>query len=138
MLSRLSAARLARLARLPRPAYSSSALSFAFPDNPDPQNHLPGTRQNRYALEFERASRLNQHLHTRLALAAQMKGDGVQPNLAIYNCLLEAAANGVFWLEAWAILDDMLFVGIKPDTMSFNHLLHVRRSPCPRPLLVLI
>ncbi|KXN90905.1 hypothetical protein AN958_02687 [Leucoagaricus sp. SymC.cos] len=56
-----------------------------------------------------------------------MKGKGVEPNLVIYNSLLAAAADDASWLDAWAILDDMLLNGIKPNAMSFNHLLHAVR-----------
>lgn len=40
--------------------------------------------------------------------------------------MLEAAAEDGCWLDAWAILDDMLQMGTLPNAMSFNHLLHVR------------
>jgi pentatricopeptide repeat protein len=46
--------------------------------------------------------------------------------------MLEAAAEDTFWLDAWAILDDMLLMGIKPNTMSFNNLLHVCPSILPK------
>lgn len=60
-----------------------------------------------------------------------MKRKGVKPNLVIYNAMLEAAAEDGLWLDAWAILDDMLLMGIRPNAMSFNHLLHVRMLlPC--------
>ncbi|KAF9446394.1 hypothetical protein P691DRAFT_794495 [Macrolepiota fuliginosa MF-IS2] len=62
-----------------------------------------------------------------LASAAEMKQKGVMPNLVIYNSMLEAAAEDGFWLDAWAILDDMLLMGVKPNAMSFNHLLHAVR-----------
>lgn len=54
-----------------------------------------------------------------------MKQKGVQPNLPIYNAMLSTAAEEGLWLEALAILDDMLYIGIQPNAMSFNHLLRV-------------
>ncbi|KAF7782498.1 hypothetical protein Agabi119p4_1874 [Agaricus bisporus var. burnettii] len=107
------------------PSYSTTSHAFPRADVAQVQNHFAG--QNRYAIEFARASRLHQSLHLRLASAAQMKREGVQPNLVIYNCLLEAAAHGAFWLEAWAILDDMRLLGIEPNIMCFNYLLHAVR-----------
>lgn len=93
------------------------------------QSHLDrpfsATRQNRYTAKF-----IQQRLHQRfagcLSFAAEMKVKGVTPNLAIYNSMLEAAAEDGCWLEAWAILDDMVHTEILPNTMSFNHLLNVR------------
>jgi len=54
-----------------------------------------------------------------------MKQKGVQPNLTIYNVMLSTAAEEGLWLDALAILDDMLSMGIRPNTLSFNHCLHV-------------
>ncbi|KAM6501116.1 hypothetical protein JOM56_004130 [Amanita muscaria] len=45
-----------------------------------------------------------------------------------------SASTACAWLQAWAILDDMLLVGIKPDVTIFNHLIHAHRHR-PSPLL---
>jgi pentatricopeptide repeat protein len=60
-----------------------------------------------------------------LAIAAKMKSDGIRPDYSTYSALIQAAAHEARWLDAWAIFDDMLLVGIKPTVTIFNHLLHV-------------
>lgn len=121
--------------RLSRPPLCKSISTCHRPLNITPilphveQSHLErplsGTHQNRYAVEL-----IKKRQHRRLAIcllsAAEMKQKGVAPNLLIYNSMLDAVAEDGFWLDAWAILDDMLRIGIKPNTMSFNYLLHVR------------
>ena len=62
-----------------------------------------------------------------LEIASKMKREGIQPDYSTYSALLQAAAHEGAWLDAWAILDDMVLVGIKPTTTSFNHLLYVCR-----------
>jgi pentatricopeptide repeat protein len=64
-----------------------------------------------------------------VAYAAEMKEKRIEPNLVIYNSMLAATAEDGLWLDSWAILDDMLLMGIKPNAMSFSHLLHVSSSP---------
>jgi len=60
-----------------------------------------------------------------LAIAARMKTEGVRPDYSTYSALMQAAAREGAWLDAWAIFDDMLLVGIKPTAAIFNHLLQV-------------
>jgi len=85
------------------------------------QQPFSGTHQNRYALKL---LNLHQFLPC-ITIAAEMKQKGVQPNLPIYNAMLSTAAEEGLWLEALAILDDMLYIGVQPNAMSFNHLLRV-------------
>jgi pentatricopeptide repeat protein len=60
-----------------------------------------------------------------LSSVIEMKRKGVKPNLIIYNELLAAAAERGQWLDAFAIMDDMLSMKIKPNAITFNHLFHV-------------
>jgi len=85
------------------------------------QQPFSGTHQNRYALQL---LDLHQFLPC-ITIAAEMKQKNVKPNLPVYNAMLATAAEEGLWLEALAILDDMLYMGIRPNAMSFNHLLHV-------------
>lgn len=61
-----------------------------------------------------------------LAIAAQMKADGVQPSITTYNFLLRGCADGRWPSEARAIIEDMEAVGIQPDRQAMHHLLQVR------------
>ncbi|KAG5637034.1 hypothetical protein H0H81_006029 [Sphagnurus paluster] len=58
-----------------------------------------------------------------LDIAAQMKALNIPPTLATYTALINAAANDGRWLDGWAILDDMISVGVKPDVAVFSGLL---------------
>lgn len=55
----------------------------------------------------------------------EMKKQGVPPDRYTYESLLQALAKECMHAEAWATLLDMEAVGIKPDVVSFNHLLNV-------------
>jgi pentatricopeptide repeat protein len=55
-----------------------------------------------------------------------MKTEGVKPDINTYNYLLDAAASAGLAMEAWAIMDDMELMGIRPNRTSFHHLLNVR------------
>ncbi|KAG6820981.1 hypothetical protein H0H93_008610 [Arthromyces matolae] len=50
-----------------------------------------------------------------LELAARMKAQKVKPNIGTYRSLMMAASSQRMWLDAWAILDDMIAFGLKPD-----------------------
>ncbi|KAG5645196.1 hypothetical protein DXG03_006714 [Asterophora parasitica] len=52
-----------------------------------------------------------------------MKAANLQPDLASYTALMNAAAFEGHWLDAWAILDDMVAEGISPDVTVFSALL---------------
>ncbi|KAK2460796.1 hypothetical protein APHAL10511_007266 [Amanita phalloides] len=69
-----------------------------------------------------------------LQAAAQMKLEGVHPDVQVYRTLMRSASHSAAWLHAWAILDDMLLMGIKPDVAMFNSLIHAHRHR-PSPLL---
>ncbi|KAF8844324.1 hypothetical protein BDN67DRAFT_978218 [Paxillus ammoniavirescens] len=62
-----------------------------------------------------------------LRLVREMKLNGVQPNLIIYNSLLACTAEEGMPLEAWAVIDDMTAMGIQPDRQSYHHLMHACR-----------
>ncbi|KAJ7725878.1 hypothetical protein DFH07DRAFT_758394 [Mycena maculata] len=61
-------------------------------------------------------------------LAADMKKNGVSPNLSTYNTLLRALAHGGYAVATLAVLEDMLSVGVSPDATSFNHIIHAHRT----------
>ncbi|KIK67115.1 hypothetical protein GYMLUDRAFT_54959 [Collybiopsis luxurians FD-317 M1] len=52
-----------------------------------------------------------------------MKRQGVQPDLDTYNYLLRSMSNNTRTSDAWAVFDDMLLLGIKPDVKTFNALI---------------
>lgn len=59
-----------------------------------------------------------------------MKKNGFAPDIQTYNSLLHILAHPQYSrpLEAWAVLDDMLAVGVAPNVMTFNHLIKVEVS----------
>lgn len=73
-----------------------------------------------------------------LEIAADMKAQGIRPDLTTYSSLMEATAHGGGWFEAWAILDDMLLVGVKPDINILNNLIYVTYHIVPPSIYVLI
>ncbi|KAI6157784.1 hypothetical protein BKA82DRAFT_4061395 [Pisolithus tinctorius] len=62
-----------------------------------------------------------------LRLVREMKRERVKPDLTIYNSLLACIAEEGLPLEAWAVIDDMIAVGILPDRQSYHHVLHASR-----------
>ncbi|KAG5342950.1 hypothetical protein C0989_005899 [Termitomyces sp. Mn162] len=63
-----------------------------------------------------------------LDLAAQMKTYKIQPDVTTYVALINAAAYHRMWLDAWAILDDMIAVGLHPNTAVFNALIKAQNA----------
>jgi pentatricopeptide repeat protein len=62
-------------------------------------------------------------------VAAKMKSSGISPDISTYNALMNAVAKDGHALLSWAILDDMLLVGVKPTTTTFAHLIEVIMTP---------
>ena len=62
-----------------------------------------------------------------LRLAAQMKMQEVKPNILTYNCLIRACGRDALAMQAIAIFEDMLAVGLQPERETFHQLLKV----CP-------
>ena len=54
-----------------------------------------------------------------------MKRLGVPPDIHTYHGLLQALGKDCLQQEAWATVLDMEAVGIEPDVISFNFLIHV-------------
>ncbi|KAG6845406.1 hypothetical protein H0H87_009753 [Tephrocybe sp. NHM501043] len=63
-----------------------------------------------------------------LLIAAKMKSQGIIPDVTTYSALMTAATHHRGWLDTWAIVDDMLAVGLKPDTNIFNALILAQNS----------
>ena len=61
-------------------------------------------------------------------IAARMKATGIAPDISTYNALMSAVAHDANALFSWAVLDDMLLVGIQPTTTTFTHLMNVIMS----------
>jgi pentatricopeptide repeat protein len=58
-------------------------------------------------------------------IAGKMKSSGISPDVSTYNGLINAVAKDGHSLLSWAILDDMLLVGVQPTTTTFTHLIEV-------------
>ncbi|KAI0339814.1 hypothetical protein BDW22DRAFT_1335411 [Trametopsis cervina] len=56
-----------------------------------------------------------------------MKEAGIKPDAITYEHLLRACADFAGQVEAWAIYDDMVSVGVKPTRHVFHQLLHAMR-----------
>ncbi len=67
-----------------------------------------------------------------LEAAAKMKLKGTPPDRQTYQMLMESVTNAGAWRLGQAIIDDMLLVGIKPDSQIFSTLLHVRHRIFPK------
>ncbi|KAG6907662.1 hypothetical protein DXG01_007866 [Tephrocybe rancida] len=63
-----------------------------------------------------------------LDIAANMKSEGIQPDLTTYSALMRAADRHRRWLDAWAILDDLLAVGLQPDITIFNYFIQAQST----------
>ena len=60
-----------------------------------------------------------------LRLVREMKRERIKPDFVIYNSLLACIAEEDLPLEAWAVIGDMLAMGISPDRQSYHHILRV-------------
>lgn len=61
-----------------------------------------------------------------LYLAAQMKAQGVKPDILTYDCLIRACVKDGLAKEAMAIFEDMLATGLRPERETFHLLFEVR------------
>ena len=62
-------------------------------------------------------------------IAVKMKSSGIAPDISTYNALMNMIALEGNALFSWAILDDMLLVGIQPTVTTFTHLIDVIITP---------
>ncbi|TFK68711.1 hypothetical protein BDN72DRAFT_841509 [Pluteus cervinus] len=62
-----------------------------------------------------------------VATASRSEPPNVAPDPTMYQNLLHSASRAGFALEAWAILDDMLLIGLQPTTRPFYQLLWALR-----------
>lgn len=68
-----------------------------------------------------------------LRLAAQMKVQGVKPDILTYNCLIRASGRDALAMQATAIFEDMLAIDLQPERETFHLLLKVCPSACINP-----
>jgi pentatricopeptide repeat protein len=66
-------------------------------------------------------------------IAAKMKSYGIKPDISTYNALMDAIAKEGNSLLSWAIMDDMLLVGVQPTTTTFVHFIDVIMAPFSLP-----
>ncbi|KAH7888710.1 hypothetical protein F5I97DRAFT_740900 [Phlebopus sp. FC_14] len=94
-----------------------------------PDNAFKGTTSVLGRCQYEAIShaKAKRRLVPCLRLVAQMKKEGVQPSLVIYNSLLACIAEEALPLEAWAVVDDMTAMGLTPVRQSYHHLIHACR-----------
>ncbi|KAF8722156.1 hypothetical protein AX14_010006 [Amanita brunnescens Koide BX004] len=103
---------------------SPSSQVWKFKANPRAE------QQNSRALKkssLEVSSDVRSNFARCLEAAARLKLDGTPPDLRTYSALMTSASEAGLWKYAWAILDDMLLMGIKPTVEIFNHLIHAHR-----------
>lgn len=62
-------------------------------------------------------------------IATRMKATRITPDISTYNALMNAVAQDANALLSWAILDDMLLLGIQPTVTTFTHLIDVIMTP---------
>ena len=112
--------------------YANPLPSLSIHPRPHPdvqsQKNLIQTSRARSAMQMMEAAERGKY-HSCLAIAAKMKADGIPPDYSTYSALIQAATREARWLDAWAIFDDMLLVGIKPTVAIFNYLLDVCYVP---------
>jgi pentatricopeptide repeat protein len=82
---------------------------------------------SQYNLQLSKYAEAGNVLMT-LSVCREMKDLGVKPTLMMYNWIIQAFAAALMPLEARAVVDDMLALGIKPDRTSLHFLLKVRLS----------
>ncbi|PPQ89534.1 hypothetical protein CVT25_012206 [Psilocybe cyanescens] len=68
------------------------------------------------------------HFSGCLEAASNMKAAGYTPDASVYNALMSLASRSESWLFSWAILDDMIQVGIEPTSATFAHLIYAQRN----------
>lgn len=113
---------------------SPSSQVWKFKANPRAE------QQNSRALKkssLEVSSDVRSNFARCLEAAARLKLDGTPPDLRTYSALMTSASEAGLWKYAWAILDDMLLMGIKPTVEIFNHLIHVCRGIHPKWLITI-
>ncbi|KAJ6586863.1 hypothetical protein DFH09DRAFT_1027747 [Mycena vulgaris] len=105
------------------------AQPWAFKDIPGDTIQKTQLRSNVARFNVDIAAKADKgQFPTCFALAADMKTQGVSPDITTYNTLLRALAHGGYSTATLAVLEDMLSVGISPNTASFNHIIHAYRT----------
>ncbi|KAG6876645.1 hypothetical protein C0992_012191 [Termitomyces sp. T32_za158] len=98
-----------------------------FSGDTDAQQASIRTTKARFNLQLAEEAELG-HYSNVLEIAAKMKAHKIKPDITTYVALINAAASHRMWLDAWAIFDDMVAVGIKPNTDVFNRLIKAQNA----------
>lgn len=103
------------------------AAPFMFQPDVSHTKHRERTNLATFNRAIERAARQGD-VALCLHFAADMKEAGVQPDVTTYNQLITAVATDNRDHDAWAIFDDMMFLGIKPNADTFHALLQAHKQ----------
>jgi pentatricopeptide repeat protein len=91
------------------------------------RGELHGTSLGRFNLTLSNASRDGQtQVTTVLRVAAQMREEGVQPDITTFHHILRSLADHGLYAEAVACVDEMDRLGIMADPQAFYYILQVR------------
>ncbi len=63
--------------------------------------------------------------HAVLSLAKRMKDEGLAPDTTTYNLILSACAKEGLYVEARAVFEDMVALGVQPNRQTFHHMMRV-------------
>ncbi|OJT10263.1 Pentatricopeptide repeat-containing protein, mitochondrial [Trametes pubescens] len=61
--------------------------------------------------------------HAVLSLAKRMKDEGLAPDTTTYNLILSACAKEGLYVEARAVFEDMVALGVQPNRQTFHHMM---------------
>jgi len=109
--------------------------------DPPPPKHVYANPPTTFRQADDRIDPLTKALHglqryaetgdiiSTLQICAQIKKDGVSPDLRVYEYLCKIFANKALWPEVVALCHDAVAVGLKLDVSMFNWKLAVSRYP---------
>lgn len=60
-----------------------------------------------------------------MTLAKRMKDEGIKPDTTTYNHMLNACAKEGLFVEARAVFEDMVALGVRPSRETFHHMMRV-------------
>ncbi|KAG6842097.1 hypothetical protein C0991_002751 [Blastosporella zonata] len=98
-----------------------------FTGNTNAQKTAIKTTKARHQMQLLEAADMGRYGEA-LHIVSKMKFEGIKPDLLTYSALMTSASYHRQWLDAWAILDDLLAVGLQPDTAIFNALIQAQNA----------